>query len=263
LKKSLPAIVTDTGKHAVLMGMAGTPEMTAAHVRCGAFDGNSVRPFPNGHRQQQADNRLTGETQMTSLGEIDLAEAAKRAAGNWQTLDSFVWWRATELDDADSHAIIYTHHRDSGLIDQSNAAVIAKALEPFTEGDDPDVTAETHSHWAVGHIDGFAIRVFRNGEVTDAFVAYHALAKQMETYPILDDSHYSEMEYEAAFENIDLAAWRVKRSFHLPKDWQSAVFDWLWQNRDSALENVDDQGGWPDESDLEDAFNALGYARAA
>ena len=51
--------------------------------------------------------------------------------------------------------------------------------------------------------------------------------------------------------------------FDLPEDWQSNVFEWLWQNNDSALENVDDQGAWPEEQDLEAAFSALGYERAA
>ena len=36
----------------------------------------------------------------------------------------------------------------------SNADAIAEAMEPFTEGDDPDVVLEIHSHWAVGHVDG-------------------------------------------------------------------------------------------------------------
>lgn len=92
------------------------------------------------------------------LGTLDLEDAAKKAAGNWQHFDSFFWFRDSELEDADQWAIIYTHHRDSGLLDQSNASVIEKALEPFTEDEDPDVVMENHSHWAVGHVDGFSIR---------------------------------------------------------------------------------------------------------
>ncbi|HET6574093.1 MAG TPA: hypothetical protein VFG68_10855 [Fimbriiglobus sp.] len=195
----------------------------------------------------------------TTLGELE--EAAKQAAGNWRRFESFVWWRARDIEDADGHAIIYTHHRDSGLLDVSNAAAIAKALEPFTEGDDPDVTFESHNHWAVGHIDGFSVRVFRSGKITEAFKVYHALAERIADYPVLDGSDYSEREYEATLENIGLAAWRLKRDFALPDGWESAVFDWLWQHRDHALENVDDQGGSPEECDLEAALAALGYPR--
>ena len=85
------------------------------------------------------------------LGTLELDDAAQKAAGNWQNFRSFVWWRDRELADADQWAIIYTHHRDSGLLNQSNAAFIAKALKPLTEGDDPDVVMESHHHWAVGH----------------------------------------------------------------------------------------------------------------
>ena len=111
----------------------------------------------------------------TSLGELRLEEAAKQAAGNWHKFECFVWHRRIEVGDPDNWAILYTQHRDSGLLDQSNASVIEKALEPFTESDDPDVVFESHSHWAVGHIGGFSIRVFRNGEITEAFKPYHEL----------------------------------------------------------------------------------------
>jgi hypothetical protein len=199
---------------------------------------------------------------MSSIGTMDLEEAAKQAAGNWMKFESFVWWRARDIEDAANFAIHYTHHRDSGLLDQSNAAVVAKALEPFTEGDNPDVIEEDHSHWAVGWIKGFAVRVFdETGKITEAFNVYHELAERMDDYPILNESDYSQREYDATFENLDHAAWRLKRVFDLPHDWQSSTFDWLWQHRDHALENVDDQGGYPSEDDLEEAFDALGYAR--
>lgn len=198
---------------------------------------------------------------MSGIGTMELEEAAKQAAGNWQEFESFVWWRAREMDDAADHAIIYTHHRGSGILDQSNAAVIAKALEPFTDGDDPDVIEESHNHWAVGHIDGFAIRVYRNGGITEAFRGYHELAERMDAYPILDESDYSQREYDATLENIGLSAHRLKHDYALPDGWDGEVFSWLSDNNQSAVESRDDQGGWPSEDDLVEAFDALGYAR--
>ena len=120
------------------------------------------------------------------LGEMELEAAAQAAAGNWRKFDSFAWHR--KPDDAETWAIIYTHHRDSGLLDQSNAAAIEAALTPFT--DTGDVVFESHFHWAVGHIDGFSVRVYRRGRITKAFKAYHALAERMANYPILDESDY-------------------------------------------------------------------------
>ena len=193
------------------------------------------------------------------LGTLELEEAAAKAAGNWKRFDSFVWFRDRELEDADQWSVIYTHNRDSRLLDQSNAHVITKAMESFTEGDDPDVVFESHDHWAVGHVDGFSIRVYRDGEITDAFKTYHDLMERLDGYPILDEEDYSRREYEATLENIADAAWRVKHEYELPEGWEGDVYSWLSDNRQRAVENRDDQGGYPGEQDLRDAFDALGY----
>ena len=197
------------------------------------------------------------------LGELELDEAARTAAGNWQHVDSFVWYRDEELTDPENWSIIYTHHRDSGLLDQSNASVIDAALQPFTEGDNPDVIAEHHTHWAVGSIDGYAIRVFRNGQITDAFRAYHHLAEQMAEYPILDEDDYSRREYEATLENIADSAWRLKDEYDLADGWEYEIYDWLSDHDDGELENVDDQGGYPSEESLRMAVDALGFRRVS
>jgi hypothetical protein len=198
---------------------------------------------------------------MTALGEMTLEDAAKEAAANWQRFESFVWDRERDLDNPDNWAIVYTHNRDSGLLTMSNADVIAKAMEPFTETDDPDVVMESHDHWAVGHVDGFSIRVYRNGEITEAFRSYHDLMEQMDGYPVLNEEDYSRREYEATLENIEDAAWRVKNEYELPDGWEGDVYSWLSDNRPSAVENKDDQGGYPEEDDLRAAFDALGYER--
>lgn len=193
------------------------------------------------------------------IGELELEDAAQDIVGNWKRFDCFVWYR-DDIDDADNWAIIYTHHRDSGLLDQSNAHIINKSLAPFTDGDDPDVVMESHNHWAVGSIEGFSLRIFHDGKITDAFRKYHELAEAMDQYPILDESDYSERELEATYENIPLAAWRVKDDYEdLPDDWADQVYQWLSDNRCNALESRDDNGGWPDEDDLRAAFSALGY----
>jgi hypothetical protein len=196
-----------------------------------------------------------------TVGEMTLEDAAREAAGNWQRFTCFVWFRERDIDDPENWAIVYTHNRDSGLLDQSNADAITEAMEPFTETDDPDVVFESHDHWAVGHVDGFAIRVYRDSEITDAFCTYHELAERLADYPVLDEVDYSKREYEATLENIADAAWRVKREYDLPDGWEGDVFSWFWGHRQSAVENRDDQGGYPEEGDLRAAFEALGYMR--
>ena len=192
------------------------------------------------------------------IGELELNEVAKQAAGNWQNFKCFVWFR-DEIEDSENWAIIYTHNRDSGLLDQSNAGVIGNALQPFTDGDDPDVVMESHNHWAVGHVDGFSVRVFKDGQVTDAFRKYQELAEAMDGYPILDEEDYSRRESEATVENIVDAAWRLKDDYELSDDWQYEVYGWLSENDCGEVENRDDQGGYPSEEALRAAFDALGF----
>src|SRR5436305_10268524 len=128
------------------------------------------------------------------IGEMTVEDAARKAAGNWRSWTCFVWDRQREIADPQSWAIIYTHNRDSGLLDRSNAEVIARALTPFTTGEDPDVIFESHAHWAVGHVDGFSIRVYRDGEITEAFRTYHDLSERLADDSILDESDYSQRE---------------------------------------------------------------------
>ncbi|KAA0131590.1 hypothetical protein FYZ48_25985 [Gimesia chilikensis] len=195
------------------------------------------------------------------LGELDLEDAAKDAAGNWQRWDSFAWFGASDRERPEDWFIYYGHHRESGLLDRSNSVQISKALKPFidADADDSDVIEEDHTHWAVGWIKGWSVRVYRDGEITEAFKVLHGLLERMAIYPILCEHHYSEMEFDATWENIPLAAIGIKDDYELPEDWAEHVYQWLSDNRCNALENVDDQGGWPDESDLRAAFDALGY----
>jgi hypothetical protein len=198
---------------------------------------------------------------MVAIGEMTLDEAARLAARNWREFSCFWWGREREIDAPDDWAIIYTRNRDSGLLDQSNAQVITDALQPFAQAEDPDVVFESHSHWLVGHVDGFSIRVFRNGEITPAFMRYHELAASMEEYPVLDEGDYSNREYEATVENISSAARRLKDEYELPENWVSQVYSWFWENDQSAVENADDQGGWPSDEQLGAAFAALEFRR--
>jgi hypothetical protein len=198
---------------------------------------------------------------MTTIGEMTIEDAAREAAGNWRTWSCFVWDRLREIDDPESWSIVYTHNRDSGLPAQSNAAMIAEALRPFSKTENPDVVFESHSHWAVGHVDGFSMRVYRAGEVTDAFRAYHGLMERLEAYPVLNESDYGRREYEATIDNIGDAAWRIKSQYQLHDGWEAEAYEWLSTHRPAALENKNDRGGYPSEQDLQLACEALGCQR--
>jgi len=196
-------------------------------------------------------------TTATHLGDITIDEAANESAGNWRIFECFVWWRESELERPDDWMIHYSQHRDSSLLDQSNAEKIREALNRFTEGDDPDVVEESHSHWAVGHIDGFSLRVFKDGEITEAFRSFYKLMELLAAYPILDEEDFSKREYEATVESIIDAAWRLRDDYDLPENWQYEVYGWLSDRECSEIECCGDQGGYPSEEWLRRAMNAL------
>jgi hypothetical protein len=202
---------------------------------------------------------------MTTVNTVwsDVEQAAKEMAGNWRRFDCFAWHRSWKIEDTGNWAIIYTSNRDSGLLDRSNEAEITKRLEPYMEGDDPDVVAERHSHWAVGHLDGFAIRVYRpDGTITPAFVEFCDIKERLENYPILNEEGYSQMEYEAALANYRSELGRL--GDQLPVGWESEVFGWFEnQSLNRYTENRDDQGAWAPKDQIVAALTDLGLMPAA
>jgi hypothetical protein len=187
----------------------------------------------------------------------DVELAAQELAGNHREFDCFAWW--TRPADDGKWAVVYTHHRDSGLLDQSNAAAIERALRPFMEGDEADVVGERHSHWGVGWVEGYAIRVFGpDGQITPAFRRFCELRAKLADYPILDESDYSQREYEATVENIREAGRRFV-SDDAPPEWVAEAFSWFWECNQHAVENRDDQGGYPSDGDMTECLQALGW----
>lgn len=119
---------------------------------------------------------------------------AATLVNNHAKFTSFAWSGAPS--DAHNWCIVYTNNRDSNALDRSNAHVIDKTLAAF---DEDTVIHQHHGHWACGWIDGYAIQVYTlEGNVTPAFEAYATLARCLEDYPILDESHFSTLEYEEA-----------------------------------------------------------------
>ncbi len=198
---------------------------------------------------------------MTTHMAIDLETAAQEAAGNWRKFESFSWH--DQPDDADDWYIGYTSNRDSGLLEQSNGAAIKEELQPLTEGDDPDVRFERHSHWAVGHVDGFLLRVYKNGAITEAFKKLVELKDRLANYPILNEEDHSKREWEATHKNIEEAAKAYVRHLYdspsLPDDFVAQLYQWFSDQLPAAIENRDDQGGHPNDKQLEKAFLALDW----
>jgi len=192
----------------------------------------------------------------------DVETAAKDVAGNWRRFESFAWHRAYDLDDADNWAIIYTSNRDSGLLALSNEQAINKLLEQYADGEDPDLVFETHSHWAVGHVSGLSVRVFRSdGTISDAFKEVCRIQERLDDYPLLDESDYSERELEATLENYRSEIGHYRSD--LPENWESDVYrHFSDRNLYRFIENRDDQGGWAPRDALVEALIEMGLLEA-
>ncbi len=187
----------------------------------------------------------------------DVQAAAKQAAGNWRKFPSFAWTRGYDLPDADQWAIWYTRSRDAGLLEESNHEEISKRLAPFLEGDDPDLVGEHHSHWAVGWLDGFSIRVYAmDGSITPAFGEFCRIKEALESYPILNESDYSEREYQATLENYAQEMWCMRDE--LPQGWESEVYSWFSDHgHDGFIENTDGMGGYAPRQAIMEALQDL------
>ena len=135
--------------------------------------------------------------------------------------------------------------------------LINERLQPFSEGPDPDVFFERHSHWAVGHLDGFSIRVLRpDGTITPAFEEFCRIKEALEAYPILNEQDYAEREFVETLDNYRSEMWREKDS---SEGWESEVYSYFSDNcMDEFIENRDDRGGWAPREKIVEALQALG-----
>jgi hypothetical protein len=175
--------------------------------------------------------------------------------GNWQRRQCFVWFERP--DDAEEFGLWILSHRDSGLVDRSNGAIIRKRLAKFEVSG--DVIFFGCSHWAVGHTDEMAVRVYQPGttQTTAAFDELAEIEDATEAYPILDESDYSDREYESALEGIDcMMLGDVPKD--VPDDWKEQVYGWLSNNEPNELENTDDRGAFPDSAAIKRALLDLG-----
>ena len=155
-------------------------------------------------------------------------------------------------------------HRDSGLLDRANA----KALLGFLKSDPSlgsDYKVTECNHWAVGWVRHLSFRALDGqGEPTRIAAILSAWFTSLkEEYPIANDEIYSEMESEATYDNVASAGESLARrkGYTLPDEWVGLVMDWFDSNDSSALENTDDQGGYPSDEQLQAAFEGLCFSK--
>lgn len=151
--------------------------------------------------------------------------------------------------------------RDSGLLEQSNAAALVKALEalPKFAG---EWSLEEATHWGCGWVEHLSFRLLDDNGNPTAIYAWLAewFTRLLEDYPVADDDDYSRREFEATLENIRYAGNFMTRLLDvaLPDNWEREVYNWLWENAQESVESRDDRGGYPSREKVVEAMRELG-----
>ena len=86
------------------------------------------------------------------------------------------------------HYVFLGRHRDSDALTRSNFSCGLDRLGGKSE----TVQVVCESHWAVGWVEWIAI----HESDTDALADADEILDELSIYPILDESHYSELEHE-------------------------------------------------------------------
>ena len=156
--------------------------------------------------------------------------------------------------------------RDSTLLDQSNSAEIRKRFQALIDSDKAEINPT--SHWFWGWVDHLSFPVVEYTTVlhtrvpreSSALVLWNDIKADMDRYPVLNDKDYSEREFAATLWGIEDACYMYDdREVNLPNDHAQKLFDYFWDNDQSAVESCDDTGGYPDDDQLTRAFTALGW----
>lgn len=115
--------------------------------------------------------------------------------------------------------------RDSDTLEESNFQVAWDALKltakDIVDGDGEEMTSVQivcESHWAVGWVEWIAI----HESDTQSLDAARALCEQYNSYPALDESHWSELEYTRAMEYWDSCS--LAEKVRLCQDTRVSVF---------------------------------------
>ena len=100
-----------------------------------------------------------------------------------------------------------------------------------------------------------------DGTVTEAFKVFCQIMEDLEAYPVLGESLFSDMEYSATLENY--ASEIGSRRSELPDDWPEQVYRHFSDtNQYRYVESRDDSGGWAPKEKLVEALIALGLLEA-
>ena len=146
--------------------------------------------------------------------------------------------------------------RDSGLLEQSNAAALLAHLEE--RPDLSDEWRETRAgHWAVGWVEHLSFRVL--GDDGEETVIYRLICDWFDAlsdYPIADEEDFSRREEEALYASVLQSGQRHVRD-DVGDEWVGAVVAYLGAHDLRQLESRGNDGPSPDDAAVLDALREL------
>jgi hypothetical protein len=150
-------------------------------------------------------------------------------------------------------------HRDSGLLEQSNAKAIQEYLESMPDlNDDWEITS--CNHWGVGWVDHLSFRVLdKQGNITKVAKCIKAFNDALGDYPIADEDDYYDSHLHATLGNIEECGRQYLKE-GVSGDWVERCWAWFSDNNTPAIEDDgQDQGGYPSDEEMRNCLEALGY----
>ncbi len=118
-------------------------------------------------------------------------------------------------------------HRDSDALERSNWQVIS---EDLTSRYPDDVQPESYNHWAVGWVETLRIRVYGNHPnrlgvpiFSTAIHAAYDWAERLDSYPVADEEHYSQLEWDEFMDYVESESSLWPDSIDRPDDWAYRV----------------------------------------
>ena len=91
----------------------------------------------------------------------------------------------------DDYFVLYTHHRDSDILQESNYQTIKKEFINL-----PGVIERSANHWAVGWVETLLIHDSAEETIQKGIEIHNSLSN----YPVLDDEDLSNREYDLVLE---------------------------------------------------------------
>lgn len=168
--------------------------------------------------------------------------------GYWGSEDMFKTWGFSGIDN--SH---------QSFLEESNFEVISKQL--MAKYPD-DFRIESYKHWLVGQVDRLVCRILidgnevTNANITKAFRAAMDWHEKLSDYPVADEDHYSNMEYQAMLDNFVCMSNDILFMTNLEQpDWQEKLFHELQMNMDVELSV--DAGAFPKDDEVKMALYNL------